>query len=281
MERRFPLIAMGFAVAALAIVLIAVVVVFVRGKPASDTTPDERTVAAVDVFELQSSVVKLVVDGGKSKGLQVTDAVLAGRLGLSTDDTITSISGRTIKREFDVHEALFNTSMMKANALYIELEHDGVPVLRRWKIDGDLQAARHSSSSSSWSSPSAFGSNPDPTPDPLLDTIARLDDTHITMPRATVDALLGDPTKLTRGARLVPAVKNGSADGFKIYAIRPDSVYARLAFNNGDTIQTIDGVELSSADKALEVYTKARNATEIVVELIRRGTPMTLTITIK
>ncbi len=68
---------------------------------------------------------------------------------------------------------------------------------------------------------------------------------------------------VAKGARVVPAVKNGKPDGFKLYAIRPSSVYAKLGLQNGDTLQSINGFDLTSADKALEVYTKLREATSL------------------
>jgi general secretion pathway protein C len=46
---------------------------------------------------------------------------------------------------------------------------------------------------------------------------------------------------VAKGARVVPAVKNGKPDGFKLYAIRPSSVYSKLGLTNGDTIQSING----------------------------------------
>ena len=51
------------------------------------------------------------------------------------------------------------------------------------------------------------------------------------------------------------------AHGFKLYAIRPSSVYAKIGLTNGDTLSAINGLELTTADKALEVYTKLREAT--------------------
>src|SRR5690606_8577276 len=94
--------------------------------------------------------------------------------------------------------------------------------------------------------------------------------------RSLVDKVLANPMAVAKGARVVPAVKNGKPDGFKLYAIRPSSVYAKLGLTNGDTLQSINGFELTTADKALEVYTKLREATQLEVEITRRGKPMTL-----
>ena len=56
---------------------------------------------------------------------------------------------------------------------------------------------------------------------------------------------------------------------------------AALGFANGDTIQRINGLALTSADRALEVYTKLRDAPRLEFELVRRGRPVTLTIEIR
>jgi hypothetical protein len=126
------------------------------------------------------------------------------------------------------------------------------------------------------------------TPDPdeaalqaALDKgIKKIDDTHYELKRDLVDTALANPMAMSKGARVVPAMKDGKVEGFKLYAIRPSSVYARLGFTNGDTLQKINGMSLESADKALEVYTKLRDATKLDVEIVRRGKPLTISITI-
>lgn len=110
--------------------------------------------------------------------------------------------------------------------------------------------------------------------------IRKIDDTHREITKALVDKVLANPMAIAKGARVVPAVKDGKPTGFKLYAIRPSSIYAKLGFANGDTIKTVNGFELTSADKALEVYTKLREASSLEIELDRRGKPVTLRFTI-
>jgi general secretion pathway protein C len=124
----------------------------------------------------------------------------------------------------------------------------------------------------------------DPTPDGDKDDmqsaidngIKKIDDNNYEIDKSLVDKVLANPMGVAKGARVVPAVKNGQPDGFKLYAIRPSSVYAKLGLANGDTLQSINGFELTSADKALEVYTKLREATSLEVNVTRRGKPVTL-----
>ncbi|MGZ3425184.1 MAG: type II secretion system protein GspC [Polyangia bacterium] len=99
---------------------------------------------------------------------------------------------------------------------------------------------------------------------------------HCVIARKLLDRLLADTTTLATAARIVPSLHDGKADGFKIYALRPGGVWSRLGFENGDTIQTINDMDMSSPEKALEIYTRLRDATEMTVRIVRRGQPLTL-----
>lgn len=111
--------------------------------------------------------------------------------------------------------------------------------------------------------------------------IKKVNDTTYEVPEALVDSLLANPMAAAKGARFVPATKDGKPDGFKLYAIRPSSIFAALGLENGDTLNSVDGQDVSSADKALEVYTKLRNAKLVKLAITRRGKLLTITYKIK
>ena len=127
----------------------------------------------------------------------------------------------------------------------------------------------------------ATNTEDDPMAKAVQDGIKKIDDTNYEIKKELVDQVLMNPMAVAKGARIVPAIKGGKPDGFKLYAIRPSSVYAQLGMSNGDTLHGINGFELTSADKALEVYTKLREATSLDVDVTRRGKPVTLHYTIK
>lgn len=280
------MIALGFAGLAMVIAIAAAIMVVRRNDTPSDAhagsaqpvnaTVSDHTVAATEVVKLSRNSVEVVVENGSVKGVKLKDDTLAKSLGLEPSDVITSISGRPITRDMDLYDVMFNVSMMNATTLYVEVVRTGSPLLVRWRLDGDLKQARYANSGSPMASlyttPSA--------PDPVLDTIERIDDTHVKVPKATAETVLGDPMTYAKGARVVPAIKNGKPAGLKLYAIRPNTLYARLNIMNGDTISAVNGEQLMSLDRALEVYTKLRNATELTFDIERRGRPMQLTITI-
>lgn len=116
--------------------------------------------------------------------------------------------------------------------------------------------------------------------DKVADRIRRIDATHVEVPRATFDEVMANPLAVSRGARVVPSVVAGTVNGFRIYAVRPGSIYARLGVLNGDTITTINGHAVDTADRALDAYTALRGAAKVELGGLRRGKPFTLTITI-
>jgi hypothetical protein len=106
--------------------------------------------------------------------------------------------------------------------------------------------------------------------------IKMVDDQHYVIGRALVAKLIENPISFSKRMRVVPAVKDGKAAGLKLYAIRPDSLWDRLGFRNGDTLVAINGSELATPEKALEIYTKLRDSTSIAVDIERRGKSLTL-----
>jgi general secretion pathway protein C len=101
--------------------------------------------------------------------------------------------------------------------------------------------------------------------------------THCDVRRWVVDRLLANASDLATCARIVPWIGDGRPQGFKLYAVRPGSLPERLLLRNGDALRTVNGIELSSPDRALEVYTRARSAGRIALALVRNGRPLVIT----
>ncbi len=99
--------------------------------------------------------------------------------------------------------------------------------------------------------------------------------------RSALNKVLGNTTMLARSARIVPSVRNGKPNGFKLYAIRPGSVYSLIGMQNGDTIHAINGRAITTPDKALAVYTKVRTASHLTIAFTRRGKAVTHDYTIR
>ena len=285
---RPAIIAIGFAVVALLTSLAAVFVVAGRGgTPATVVAPVksaviEKTIDAGDVTKLKRDVVEKVTDDhGTLLGVKLKDESLRAALGLEPGDIITAIGGRTIKREFDVYDAVLGMSMMDASIVYVDLLREKQPTLVRWRLDGDLRSARRDPIRPRPSPTNPF-LNPGTANDPLVDTIRKVDDLTYEVPRTTIDLILANPDFYARQARVVPSIHQGVNDGFKLYAIQPGSLWAGIGVQNGDTLHAANNNAFTSPDKALEIFQKIRDANEIKLEVIRRsGTQETITIAVK
>lgn len=76
---------------------------------------------------------------------------------------------------------------------------------------------------------------------------------------------------LASQAAIVPYFQKGQPAGFRIYHIRPNSLYQKLGLTNGDVIQRINGYEFTSPQKALEAYSNLMSAKNLSVEVLRGG----------
>lgn len=110
-------------------------------------------------------------------------------------------------------------------------------------------------------------------PEPVTDDSGAI---RIRLTRAEFDAIFQDQKQLTRSARAVPVTRDGRMTGIRLFGIRAGSELARLGFQNGDIVHRVNGFELSSVETTLEAYSAVRNASELRIDLTRRGRPQQL-----
>ncbi len=101
--------------------------------------------------------------------------------------------------------------------------------------------------------------------------IKKLGNNKYSIERAEIDKTLSNLNSIAMQARIVPSFKDGKSNGFKLFAIRPGSLYSKLGIQNGDIVHKINGYAIDSPDKALEIYQKLKTARSVDVELTRRG----------
>jgi general secretion pathway protein C len=101
--------------------------------------------------------------------------------------------------------------------------------------------------------------------------VKQLSENQYVVAKSEINNALTNLSDLATKARIVPSFKNGVANGFKLFSIVPDSLYSKIGIQNGDVIRRINGYEMNSPDKALEIYQKLRDASRIEIEVERRG----------
>lgn len=111
--------------------------------------------------------------------------------------------------------------------------------------------------------------------------IQKVSATEYNIDRGVVDKILENQADLMRQARIVPEQENGRVVGIRMFGIRNDTLLGVLGMENGDRLQTINGFDMSSPEKALEAYARLRTAEKLTISLNRRGQNLNIDYNIK
>ncbi|MBX3233660.1 MAG: general secretion pathway protein GspC [Labilithrix sp.] len=106
--------------------------------------------------------------------------------------------------------------------------------------------------------------------------IQKVSPTEFNIDRGVVDKILENQAELMRQARIVPEQENGKVVGIRLFGVRPDTLLGTLGMENGDRLQTINGFDMASPEKALEAYARLRTADKLTISLNRRGQNMNI-----
>ncbi len=99
--------------------------------------------------------------------------------------------------------------------------------------------------------------------------------------RSMLEGELNDLTKLGMQARVVPNYVGGKYRGFKLVGVRPNSLYRAIGIRSGDVVQRINGMEIDSPNKALQLFEKLRTSRKINLDIQRNGINRTLFYTVQ
>ncbi|MDH5510675.1 MAG: hypothetical protein OEZ32_10025, partial [Nitrospinota bacterium] len=92
-----------------------------------------------------------------------------------------------------------------------------------------------------------------------------------------LEGQLKNMNQLLTQVRAVPNLDNsGNTNGFKLFAIQKGSIFEKIGLSEQDVVQSINGVELNSAEKGLELFQVLRNESNFNVDVLRGGNKTTL-----
>lgn len=93
---------------------------------------------------------------------------------------------------------------------------------------------------------------------------------HYRVPRRYFDEMVQNPDETLRSARIVPVQTGGRVTGLRLFGIRPGTRLDALGFENGDSLEAINELPLTTPEQALEAHRAVRNAESIRVR-VKRG----------
>ena len=112
--------------------------------------------------------------------------------------------------------------------------------------------------------------------------VRQVADGHVVMDRKFFDSQLTRVNDLMTQVRAIPhKSKDGTMQGFKVFQIRRNSLFQKVGLKNHDVIQRINGQQLDSVEKGLDLFTALREEHNFVIDIIRNNSNKTLTIEIQ
>lgn len=116
---------------------------------------------------------------------------------------------------------------------------------------------------------------------PMAD-VSKISESEYAVSQRYLNAQLQNMNRLLTEARAIPNInKDGITDGFKVFSIKKGSIFDKIGFENHDVIKRINGIELDSAEKGLELFQALRNERNFEVDLVRRSQKKSLRFTVQ
>ncbi len=103
----------------------------------------------------------------------------------------------------------------------------------------------------------------------------------ITLQRSQVESAMANVTELMGQAKIRPHFEDGRPDGLTLSSVKPRSIFRNMGLRNGDIITGVDGNPIQTVDDALKFYENLTSASNISLQLKRRGKEKVIEYTIK
>jgi len=107
-------------------------------------------------------------------------------------------------------------------------------------------------------------------------SVRKVSDSEYLIDETEVENALENINQLITQIRVVPNFQDGKANGFKVFAIKPNSIFSKIGLKNGDVIQNVNDREITSPDKAFAAFQDLKEEKSLSVDILRRGSKKTI-----
>jgi general secretion pathway protein C len=99
---------------------------------------------------------------------------------------------------------------------------------------------------------------------------------RMSLRHSDLEKSMGNIGTLLSQARIQPHFKGGQADGFRLSRIKPNSLFTKMGFRNGDIVHKINNRSIKTTNDMISFYQNLRSGQEIALEITRRGRKETI-----
>ena len=128
--------------------------------------------------------------------------------------------------------------------------------------------------------PTALASETAPPPSvpgaPAGDTLAaQTGSGSYVIDQRLLNAALDNIGQAMTDARLLPSIKDGKVEGFKVSEVKPKGIFGTIGLKNGDVLLRMNDFPIDSPEKAIQSFASLKGQSRIRLDLIRDGQPTT------
>lgn len=103
-------------------------------------------------------------------------------------------------------------------------------------------------------------------------------ETEYVVKKGFLDEKINDLTNILQSARAVPYIEPGTGKfkGFLVQSMDQNSLFSQLGVHQGDVITGVNNIPMDNPGRGLEAFQALRNTPKITVNVMRGGSPTTL-----
>lgn len=94
---------------------------------------------------------------------------------------------------------------------------------------------------------------------------------QLTLKSDQIESALENLDQLMESAQIRPHIEEGRPSGISITGIKPNTIFRRMRLRNGDIITGVNGSPIETVDDAMRIFGDLTSASEMQVEIKRRG----------
>jgi general secretion pathway protein C len=94
---------------------------------------------------------------------------------------------------------------------------------------------------------------------------------QLTLRSDQIENALENLDQLMEQARIRPHIEEGRPAGISITGIKPNTIFRKMRLRNGDIITGVNGDSIETVEDAMKIFGDLTSASEVQVEIKRRG----------
>ena len=94
---------------------------------------------------------------------------------------------------------------------------------------------------------------------------------QLTLNSDQIESALENLDQLMDQARIRPHIEEGRPAGISITGIKPNTIFRKMRLRNGDIITGVNGAPIETVEDAMKIFGDLSSASEVQVEIKRRG----------